>query len=64
MGRRRRGPTPKAGTRRAGSVVHELDAEQWAEVLAAFDAEDQGDDCAICRAAGIRVLEDGAVVDR
>jgi len=66
MSRRRRGPTPKAGSRRAAVAdVRPLTEEQLRAVELAFLEDDQDDDdCAICRAAGIRVLDDGSVVER
>lgn len=64
MSRRRRGPTPKKGSNRAAGVhVRQVDGVQLESLLAAFDQED-GDDCAVCRAMGIEVHEDGTITDR
>lgn len=65
---RRKGPTPKRGTRRAAPRVHVLDLE-GADLDAVLEAMAGaagpfGDDCPVCRAAGIEVLDNGQVRKR
>lgn len=67
--KRRKGPTPKRGSRRArveqlgaGVYVQDLSPDLLEAFLAAGE-DGLGDDCPLCRAAGIRVREDGQVED-
>lgn len=66
MSRRRGRATPKKGSQRAawGVDVRELGLSESELVrLMADPSNGQGDDCAVCRAMGLRVEADGSITE-